>query len=138
MSNTFYKGAHELLNEFKGQGLQLIAVPSNQFGQQAPHSSECERNFMYKKMDMEPLSFPILDKMDLNGPNAAPFFKWLREQSPNAEGEVIPQLPKVGPGEVSWNYEKFLVDAEGHVLGRYTPKTDVMTLKDKIKELLAK
>jgi len=127
-----------LLNKYQAKGLTLIAVPVNQMGAQAPHSSDCERSILYHKMEMS--NFPVLDKVQANGPDAVGFYKFLKAQMPNAEGGVLPMIAEnhaVGHGELSWNYEKFLVNQKGQVIGRYTHQVDVKDLESKIKEILA-
>lgn len=125
-----------MLKKYKAQGLTLIAVPVNQHGAQAPHSSNCERSILYHKMDMQESEFPVLDKVESNGPKAVGFYKFLKAQQPEAEGGVLSLLPKPAPGELSWNYEKFLVDGKGQVLGRFTHQVDVKDLEAQIKEIL--
>jgi len=125
-----------LLKKYKAKGLTLIAVPVNQHGAQAPHSSECERSILYHKMGMSESDFPVLDKVESNGANAVGFYKFLKQKMPDAEGGVLSLLPKQPWSELSWNYEKFLVNEEGNVVGRYTHQVDVKDLEDTIKQIL--
>lgn len=92
--------------------MQLIAVPVNQFGSQAPQSTSCEKKILYKKCGVEDNAFPVLDKVDANGKSAAPFFAWLTSQNPPRGG---------GTGPLEWNYHKFLIDSEGKLIKRYKP-----------------
>lgn len=80
-----------------------------------------------------------MDKVEVNGKNAVGFYKFLKAQKPDAEGGVMDFIKKnspVAPGEISWNYEKFLVNENGEVVGRYTHQVDVKELEPEIKEKL--
>jgi len=123
-----------LLKKYQAKGLTLIAVPVNQFGGQAPHSSNCERLMLYHKMGTK--DFPVLDKVEANGAKAVSFYKFLKAHKKETEGP--PAEVAQPPGELGWNYEKFLVDENGQVLGRYASKFDVKDLDSKIQSLLEK
>lgn len=90
-----------------------MGVPCNQFCAQAPGSSECEREYAYKKFGIE---FTILDKMDVNGPNSSALYTFMKN---------APDMPPKAAGfDVSWNYEKFLLDGDGMPYARYGPAED--------------
>jgi len=120
-----------LLNKYGSKGLELIAVPSNQFGEQAPHSSACERAYMYRKMNMQEQDFPILDKVHVNGEKTVPFYRFLKGQHPKAEGGVLPPIAlfrgDIPAGDLSWNYEKFFVDENGKVIKRISHAKEVQS-----------
>lgn len=147
-----------MLKQYQADGLQLIAVPCNQFGGQAPHSSSCERAYQYRIMGLDGEGprwvdsvtnitwsdntdlYPVLDKVDANGDNEAPFYTFLKAQSPISSGVVHPGVNSsvIANHDVQWNFEKFLVDEEGNVIGRYTPDVDVRDLRHEIEQLLNK
>jgi len=105
-----------------------LAFPSNQFGGQAPRSSSCERGYMYKKIGMPHGSFPIFDKVDVNGPESLPLYRFLRARAP--------KLPGCAGCNVAWNYEKFLVDAAGVPVARYAAATSPLEAEPTIVKLL--
>mmetsp|Transcript_62304 Transcript_62304/g.182000 ORF Transcript_62304/g.182000 Transcript_62304/m.182000 type:complete len:116 (-) Transcript_62304:299-646(-) len=111
------------MNKYQAEGFTILGFPSNQHGSQAPGSSECERAFGYLKMDMPYGSFPIFDKVEVNGPQAAPVYQYLKAHAHSKQ-------------DVGWNYEKFLVDGAGRVVGRYGSQTRVSTLEGQIQGLL--
>jgi len=124
-----YAGLRVLLSRYNASGLQLLAFPSNQFGGQAPASDECERAFAYQKVGVPYGTFPVFDKVDINGPTALPLFRFLKRQ-PRAK------LPLCAGCDTAWNYEKFLVDGEGRVVSRYASATSPLEAEPKIRELL--
>lgn len=125
-----------MLKKYEAKGLTLIAVPSNDFGEQAPHSSDCEREILYYKMGMS--NFPVLDKAEIIGEKAVTYYKFLQHKKQEAEGGVLDSINLVGraPWDISWNYEKFLVNQNGDVIGRYTHKVDVKDLEGQIQTIL--
>ena len=118
-----YKGLEVLHQKYKDRGLLVLGFPCNQFGGQepAPESeiqSFCERNFG--------VTFPLFSKVDVNGPEAHPLFGYLT----GAEGG--------SPGEVKWNFEKFLVDRSGKLARRFSSRIapDGKQLGDAIEQVL--
>lgn len=100
-----YADLQALYDKYKDKGFVVLGFPSNDFGGQEPGSNKeiktfCETNFNVK--------FPLFDKGPVKGPSKQPLYKFLTEES----GETY-------KGEVGWNFEKFLVDKDGHVVGRY-------------------
>lgn len=87
---------------------------------------------IYHKMGMS--NFPVLDKVKANGGKTASFYKFLKAHKNHAEGPVGKH--SASPGDLSWNYEKFLVDENGQVLGRYTSRFDVKHLESRIQNIL--
>lgn len=123
------------MNKYQASGFTMIAVPVNQFGFQAPHSSKCERAMFYRNVGMN--TFPVLDKVKANGPQAVGFYKYLKAQKPEAESSGKEEKhPPAKDGELAWNFEKFLVNEEGQVVARYSPDTDVTSMESKIQELV--
>lgn len=101
-----YPGLRYLWNKYHDQGFTILAFPCNQFGGQAPGSSDEEREYAYKKFGFE---FPMFDKLNVNGPNAHPLYQFLKERH---------------PGDIEWNYVKFLVDRKGVPVRRYKSAFD--------------
>ena len=104
-----YKDLEPLYQKYHAQSFEILDFPCNQFGEQAPGTiqeihSVCTANF--------DIHFPQFDKIDVNGENAHPLYKWLKTQA--------------GGGDIKWNFTKFLVSRDGRVLKRYEP-TDKMT-----------
>jgi glutathione peroxidase len=102
-----YAGLQELYGEMKGRGLEVLAFPSDDFGNQEPGTPEEIKNFVASKFAVE---FPMFDKVHATGPEISPLYKTLTEQT----GDGI-------RGEVKWNFTKFLVDPKGRVVARFEP-----------------
>ena len=118
-----YKGLQELYDKYREQGLEILDFPSNQFANQAPGDDEeinqfCTLNFG--------TTFPRFAKIDVNGPNESPLFKFLKKSKNGFLGNSI-----------KWNFTKFLVDRQGNVFGRYAPAVKPEELEKDIKDLLA-
>ena len=120
-----YEGLQALYEKYQDKGLVVLAFPCNQFGGQEPGSESeiaqfCKANYG--------VTFPMFSKVDVNGKNADPLFKDLTAKAAQPAGD----------GKVSWNFEKFLVDREGNLVGRYKSKTKPMSdeLTAEIEKLL--
>jgi glutathione peroxidase len=118
-----YKGLEELYRQYHQKGLEILAFPCNQFGQQEPGNeteilSFCEMNYQ--------TTFPIMAKIDVNGDSADPLFQFLKEQSPGLLGTQL----------IKWNFTKFLVDKTGKPIHRYAPQTTPMDLSKDIEAML--
>lgn len=105
-----YAGLQRLHETYGERGLVVIGVPSNDFGAQEPGSSEEIRNFCDTRYRV---TFPMMAKVHARGPEMAPLYKTLTEQTP--EGIR---------GEVRWNFTKFLIDPNGTPVARFEPKVD--------------
>ncbi|KAI8825770.1 thioredoxin-like protein [Fimicolochytrium jonesii] len=119
-----YKGLEALYQKYKDQGLVILGFPCDQFGGQAPGSAEeeastCQLNFG--------VTFPILEKIEVNGDNAHPVYVWLKSQKSGL----------LGLKRIKWNFEKFVVDKEGRVVERYASTTEPASLEKTIEKLLA-
>jgi glutathione peroxidase len=106
-----YAGLEALHERYRDRGLTVVGVPCNQFGAQEPGTAEeiaefCQVNFG--------VTFPLLAKTDVNGPDRHPLFARLTEVA-DATGKA---------GDVSWNFEKFLVSPQGEVVGRFRTKIE--------------
>jgi len=105
-----YTGLQNLYEEYKDQGLVILGFPCNQFAGQEPGSEADIKRFCSTEYNV---SFPMFSKVNVNGDDAAPIYKYLTSK------EVKPK----GSGKVSWNFEKFLIDREGNLVARFEPRT---------------
>lgn len=117
-----YKGLEALQQSFGARGFSVLGFPCNQFGRQEPGSAAeigqfCSSNYA--------VSFPMFDKIDVNGDNAHPLYKYLRGEKSGLLGSSI-----------KWNFTKFLIDRSGKVVGRYAPTTTPESLTKDIEALL--
>jgi glutathione peroxidase len=105
-----YNGLQAMYDKYKDKGFVVLAFPCNQFGSQEPGSEAEIKQFCSTKYNV---NFPMFSKVEVNGENAAPMYKFLTEKD----------LKPVGSGKVSWNFEKFLIDRDGQAIGRFSPRT---------------
>ena len=103
-----YKGLEAMYEKLHSRGLEVLGFPCNQFGAQEPGTAEeiesfCELNYG--------VTFPLFAKIDVNGDNAAPLYKYLKKEKPGL----------LGTEAIKWNFTKFLVDRDGNVVKRYAP-----------------
>lgn len=104
-----YKGLEKLYQQYKDQGLVILAFPCNQFNNQEPgDSSTIENNCLINYG----VSFQVFEKIDVNGKNAHPLFKYLKKS-----------LPGCFTNAIKWNFAKFLIDAHGNPVKRFAPYT---------------
>lgn len=117
-----YAGLQKLYDDYKGKGLEIVGFPCNQFGGQEPGGEEeissCQLNYG--------VSFPIMEKVDVNGPNASPVYQLLKSEK-----------KQLFMSDVKWNFEKFLVDRSGKVVERYSSIATPASIAPAIEELLA-
>lgn len=104
-------------------GLQILVAPCNQFGGQEPGSASEIEAFVNGKCPGGGLK--VLEKVDVNGPNTAPLFSWLK----GAKSRPL-------ANDIAWNFEKFLIDRDGKPVERYLPPTSPLSFEDKITALL--
>lgn len=119
-----FEGLEGLWKSYQGKGLTVLGFPCNQFGSQDPGSdseiaSFCQLNYG--------VSFPMMSKVDVNGPNAHPLYQWLVKEAPGI----------LGTKAIKWNFTKFLIGKDGQVLGRYAPTDKPAGLKADIEKALA-
>ena len=119
-----FAGLESLWKEYRDRGLVVIGFPSNQFGGQDPGSNDeiasfCETNYG--------VSFPMMAKVDVNGEQAHPVWKWLTAEAPGF----------LGTKAIKWNFTKFLVGKDGQVVKRYAPTDKPESLKADIEKALA-
>ena len=118
-----YEGLEELFQQYREQGFEVLAFPCNQFGGQEPgNASEiaefCKVNFG--------LTFPLMEKVDVNGDDASPLFDWMKAEKPGLMGSKA----------IKWNFTKFLIDREGNVVKRYAPTDAPKSIVKDIEKLL--
>ncbi|KAF3778293.1 putative phospholipid hydroperoxide glutathione peroxidase 6 [Nymphaea thermarum] len=122
LTNSNYKELNVLYEKYKGQGFEILAFPCNQFAGQEPGSNEEIVEVACTRFKAE---FPIFDKVEVNGKNAAPVYKFLKTQKGGIFGDGI-----------KWNFTKFLVNKDGKVVERYAPTTSPMKIEKDILNLL--
>ena len=118
-----YEGLEDLYKKYHSQGFEVLDFPCNQFLNQAPGSDEEISSFCTLKYDT---TFPRFKKIDVNGEDAIPLYKWLKTQKGGIFGNAI-----------KWNFTKFLIDRQGNVVKRYSPTTTPAKMEEEIKKLLA-
>ncbi len=141
-----YADLQKLHEKFENHGLSILGFPCNQFMDQEPGSSQEAKAFCTLNYGV---TFPIFEKVDVNGTQAHPLFKYLMEQAPFQgfdmsnvsnkilEAMLIEKFPQFTIGNaIRWNFTKFLVDRSGKVVKRYEPSVEPMALVDDIKNLL--
>jgi glutathione peroxidase len=106
-----YAGLERLQERYAGRGFSVVGFPCNQFGGQEPGSAGEIQQFCSVNYGV---SFPLFEKIDVNGPDRHPIYAELTEV-PDAEGQA---------GDIQWNFEKFLVAPDGKVAGRFRPQTE--------------
>ncbi|MES2975167.1 MAG: glutathione peroxidase [Pseudomonadota bacterium] len=119
-----FGGLEELHKDYGGKGLVVMGFPCNQFGAQDPGSNEeiagfCQLNYG--------VTFPMMEKINVNGADADPLFKWLTAEAPGL----------LGSKAIKWNFTKFLVGKDGEVIKRYGPQEAPKGLAKDIEAALA-
>ena len=140
-----YDGLEALYQKYKDMGLVVIGFPCDQFGHQEPGSNEEIAEFCRINHGV---TFPLMDKVDVNGENAVPIFRWLYAEKPFAgfgEGETAQFMDKMlsskdpeyaSNPDIKWNFTKFLVDRKGNVVARFEPTVAPEQMEQQIAELL--
>jgi glutathione peroxidase len=118
-----YKGLEELHEQYAGKGLEVLGFPCNQFGKQEPGNAEEIASFCSLSYDVQ---FPMFAKIDVNGDQAHPLYRFLKKQ---AKGVL-------GTEGIKWNFTKFLIDRDGNVVDRFAPTMTPEKLKPEIEKLL--
>ena len=104
-----YEGLESLYRQYKDKGFEILGFPCNQFGAQEPGDAAEIANFCSTAYDV---TFPMFAKVDVNGDNAHPLYKWMKGQKKGI----------AGTRNVKWNFTKFLVDRDGNVVERFGPQ----------------
>jgi glutathione peroxidase len=118
-----YDGLEKLYQDFKDKDFEVLGFPCNQFGAQEPGNADeiqefCKLNFG--------VTFPLMEKVDVNGPNASPLYDWMKSEAKGLMGST----------SVKWNFTKFLIDREGNVVKRYAPQDTPARIAKDIEKLL--
>lgn len=118
-----FEGLEQLYQDYRDQGLEILGFPCNQFGKQDPGSNGeimefCQMNYG--------VSFPMHEKIDVNGDNTHPLFQHLKNAAPGL----------LGSRKIKWNFTKFLVDRDGSVIKRFAPATKPEKLRSAIEKAL--
>jgi glutathione peroxidase len=118
-----YKGLQSVFEKYRERGFEVLGFPCNQFGHQEPGdeaqiSEFCELNFG--------VDFPLFGKIDVNGDDAHPLYRHLKEEAPGL----------LGSKAVKWNFTKFLINRDGQVVKRYAPTDKPESLAKDIEKLL--
>jgi len=118
-----YEGLQKLYEKYEKKGLVILGFPSNQFREQEPGTNEEIQNFCKVNYGV---TFPLFSKIDVNGDNTHPLYKYLKKEATGF----------LGSKSIKWNFTKFLVDAKGNVLKRYGSSTKPASISDEVKVLL--
>jgi glutathione peroxidase len=118
-----YAGLEELYRKHRDRGLVVLGFPCNQFGAQEPGDADEIRTFCSLTYDVD---FPMMRKIDVNGPKAHPLYAYLKK----AKKGVL------GTEGIKWNFTKFLVGRDGQVVGRFAPTVEPKALEGAILRLL--
>ena len=138
-----YEGLEAVYKKYKDRGFEILDFPCNQFMQQAPGSIEKIDEFCTLNYGT---TFPRFAKIDVNGKDADPLYVWLREQAPEDQGDegsksfekkVKALKPFAKPGDIKWNFGKFLIGRDGNLAGRFSPGLTPEKLETEIEKLLA-
>jgi len=119
-----YKGLQDLYAKYHDQGLEVLGFPCDQFGHQEPGSDEQIKSFCDLNYGV---SFPLFSKIEVNGANAHPLYQFLKNEKGGILGDAI-----------KWNFTKFLIDKQGHVIERFAPQTTPEKISSDIERELAK
>lgn len=119
-----YEGLEKLYSKYKDDGLVILGFPCNQFGAQEPGGADDIQEFCQVNYGV---SFPIMEKVDVNGDNTHPVFKYLKGKLGGFLGSRI-----------KWNFTKFVIDKDGKPVERFAPITKPEAIEPTIKKLLGK
>lgn len=140
-----YDELQDIYEEFQAKGLEILDFPCNQFGEQAPGSDEEIHSFCTGRFG---ITFPQFAKIDVNGDNAIPLYKWLVE---NSTFEGFGKGPKAlamsgvmklmdkdykNNSKIKWNFTKFLISREGEIIGRFEPTNSMKDLRTAVEKAL--
>lgn len=117
-----YEGLQDLYNSLKDKPFEILGFPCNQFGAQEPGSEDDIEQFCSLKYSV---TFQMFAKVDVNGVDAHPLYKYLTHEAPRVEH-----------ADIDWNFTKFLVNKDGQVIKRYSPKTEPKDLKKDVEAML--
>ena len=118
-----YKDLQNLYDKYQDQGFEVLGFPCNQFGAQEPGTNEEVQSFCELKYNV---SFKMFDKIDVNGSDASPLFKYLKHESPGI----------LGTEAIKWNFTKFLVHKDGQVVMRFASKDGESAIESELLKIL--
>jgi glutathione peroxidase len=119
-----FAGLEALWQRYRGQGLAVVGFPSNEFGHQDPGSNAEIADFCQSNYGV---SFPMMEKIEVNGAGAHPLYRWLKEQAPGL----------LGTEGIKWNFTKFLIGRDGQVIKRFGPADKPESMAKDIEAALA-
>mgnify|MGYP001299843715 CR=1 FL=1 len=138
-----YEGLEKLYETYKDKGFTVLAFPCNQFAGQEPGTDEEISEFCSLQYNV---TFPLFQKIEVNGEHTHPLYQYLKEQGPKEEGmdqngRLYQFLQKSFPeflegSNIKWNFTKFLVDQDGNIVKRYPPTTAPEEISADIEKLL--
>ncbi len=141
-----YEPIEQLYRDYHDAGLEILDIPCNQFGGQAPGTDEEIHEFCTMHFNT---TFPQMKKADVNGPNELPLYTYLKAQKgfagfdPHQYKELLEKMfaekdpDWASKPDIKWNFTKFLIDRKGNVAARFEPTADMARVEACIKELLA-
>src|SRR5580658_11348944 len=118
-----YAGLEALWRKYKDRGLVVLGFPCNQFGAQEPGNADEIASFCSLTYDV---SFPMMGKIDVNGPQTHPLYAWLKGEKKGI----------LGTQGIKWNFTKFLIDREGKVASRFAPTATPQSLESAVEALI--
>ncbi|UAC46978.1 glutathione peroxidase [Bacillus aquiflavi] len=118
-----YKELQQLYEAYHEKGFNILAFPSNQFGNQEPYRNEVIEQFCQQNYQVQ---FPLFSKVNVKGKKAHPLFHYLTKEAPGIFGSK----------SIKWNFTKFLLDRNGQVVNRFAPTVKPLQLKKEIERLL--
>ena len=118
-----YDGLEAVYQKYKDRGFEVLGFPCNQFGNQEPGNADeieqfCKLNYG--------VTFPLMEKVEVNGDDASPLFDWMKEEAKGLFGST----------SIKWNFTKFLIDRDGNVVRRYAPNDRPERIAKDIEKLL--
>ncbi|HAU22514.1 MAG TPA: glutathione peroxidase [Erythrobacter sp.] len=118
-----YDGLEAVYQKYKDRGFEVLGFPCNQFGNQEPGNADeieqfCKLNYG--------VTFPLMEKIDVNGDSASPLFDWMKDEAKGLFGST----------SIKWNFTKFLIDRDGNVVRRYAPNDRPERIARDIEKLL--
>ncbi len=141
-----YKELEELYEEYRDSGFEILDFPCNQFGNQAPGTDEEIHSFCTKRYG---ITFPQFAKINVNGADAIPLYKWLVENTSfsgfdlhSPMGAMLSQIVKKQDRKykhnnaIKWNFTKFLIDRNGGIVARFEPTTSMSKVIARVKEII--
>lgn len=120
-----YTGLEKLYEKYKDQGFVILGFPCNQFGAQEPGTAGEIKAFCTTKYSV---TFPLFSKIEVNGDNADPLYKYLKAAEPDPQGKA----------DIGWNFTKFLIDRQGHPLKRFVSNITPEEIDPQVGDVLKK